>query len=90
MQIKYIIFASWREILLTRRRQVITLDPLSPRGYEMMHAALHKAGDFDNAVDAFEMMLSRIVQSPDPNIRRESHPCYHDKDDLFTLFDRAW
>ena len=62
--------------------QVITLDPLSPWGYEMKHSALHKAGDFDNAVDALETMLSKIVQSPDPDIRRELCPRCHDKDDL--------
>ena len=63
---------------------------MSPWGYEMKHAALHKAGDFDNAVDALETMLSKIVQSPDPNIRRELYPRSRDKDDLFTLFGRAW
>ena len=56
----------------------------------MKHAALHKAGDFDNAVDALETMLSKVIQSPDPDIHRESYPRYHDKDDLFTFFDRAW
>jgi hypothetical protein len=66
------------------------LNPLSPWGYEMKHAALHEAGDFDNAVDVLETMLSKIVHSPDPDIRRELYPRYHDKDDLFTLFDRAW
>jgi hypothetical protein len=73
---------------LNHRHQVITLDPLLPRGYEMRHAALHKAGDFDNAVDAIETMLSKIVLSPDPDILRELYPRYPDKD-LFTLFDRA-
>ena len=71
---------------MTHHHQVITLDPLSPWGYEMKHAALHKAGDFDNAVDTFETML---LQSPDLDIRRELDPRYHDRDDLFTLFDRA-
>ena len=75
---------------MTHHRQVITLDPLSPWGYEVKHAALHKARDFDNAVDALETMLSKIVTSPDPDIRRELYPRYHDKDNLFTLFDRAW
>ena len=51
----------------------------------MKHAALHKAGEFDNAVDALETMLSKIVESPDPDIRRELYPRYHDKDDVFTL-----
>ena len=66
------------------------LDPLSPWGYEMKHTALHQAGDFDNAIDALETMLSKIAQSPDPDIRRELYPSYCDKDDLFTLIDRAW
>ena len=73
--------------LLTHRHQVIALDRLSPRGYEMKHAALHGAGDFDNAVDALETMLSKIAQSPDPG---ELCPCYHNKDGLFTLIDRIW
>ena len=64
---------------------MVTLDPLSPWGYEMKHAALHKAGEFNNAVDALETMLSKIVESPDPDIRRELYPRYHDKDDVFTL-----
>ena len=76
--------------MLTHNHQAITLDPSSPWGYEMKHAALHKAGDFDNAVDALETMLSKIAQSPDPDICRESYYRYHGKDDLFTLFDRIW
>ena len=71
MQTRYIIFTSRRAILLTHHHQVIALDPFSPWGYEMKHAALHKAGDFDNAVDALETMLSKISQSPDPGICRE-------------------
>ena len=65
---------------MTRHHQVITLDPLSPWGYEMKHAALHKAGDFDNAVAALETMLSKMVRSPDPDIHRELYPRYHDQE----------
>ena len=54
----------------------------------MKHAALHKAGDFADAVDALETMLSMMAQSPDPHIYRESYYRYHGNDDLFTLFDR--
>ena len=75
-------------MLLTHHHQVITLDPLSPWGYEMKHAALHKAGDFGDAVDALETMISKIVHSPDPDIRRELSS--YNKHDLFTSFDRAW
>ena len=51
------------------------LDPYSPWGYEMKRAALHKAGDHDKAVDTLEVMLSKIVDSPDPDIQRELHLC---------------
>ena len=51
--------------------QVITLDPSSPWGYEMKHAALHKAGDYDNAIAAFETMLSKMAQSPQLDVQRE-------------------
>ena len=75
---------------MTYHHQVIALDPFSPWGYEMKHAASRKAGDFGNAVDALETMLSTIAQSPDPHVCRESYYRHHDKDDLFTFFDRIW
>jgi hypothetical protein len=75
--------------LLTHDHQVIALEPLSPWGYEMKYEAFHKAGDFHNAIDTLETMLSKIVLSPDPDIRRELYRRYHDKD-LFTLYDRVW
>jgi hypothetical protein len=50
---------------------VITRDPSSPWGYERKHAALHGAGHFDDAIGTFETMLSKILQSPDPEIRGE-------------------
>ena len=75
--------------MLKHDHQVITLDPLSPQGYEMKHEAFHKAGDFRSAIDALETMLSKIVESPDPDILGKLYHHYHDKDDLFTLFDRA-
>ena len=75
---------------MTRHHQVITLDPLSPWGYKMKYAASRKVGDFKNAVDAFETMLSKIAHSRDPDIRRKLYSRYHDRYDLFTLFDRIW
>jgi hypothetical protein len=47
------------------------LDPSSPWGYERKHAALHRAGRYDDAVCTFETMLVKILQSPDPEIRGE-------------------
>ena len=65
---------------------MILLDPSSPWGYEMKHAALHKGGDYDNAVAAFEVMLLKMTESLDPDIQRESYPRRsHDKGDLFVL-----
>ena len=58
-------------VLLTHHRQVITLDPLSPWGHERKHAALHRAGRYDDAIATFETMLLKISQSPDPQIRGE-------------------
>ena len=74
--------------MLTHHHQAIALDPSSPWGYEMKYAASHKAGDFDSAVDALETMLSKIVQSPDPEILRELYSRYNDE--LFILFDSVW
>ena len=50
---------------------MIKLDPLSPWGYEKKHAALHRAGDYENAINAFQAMLSKMSQSPEPDIRGE-------------------
>ncbi|KAG8214862.1 hypothetical protein J3R82DRAFT_10029 [Butyriboletus roseoflavus] len=60
---------------LNDANKAIMLDPSSPWGYERKHAALHEAGDYDNAIDAFEAMLSKMSQSPDPAIR-EHHRQY--------------
>ena len=70
--------------------QLIKLESLLPLGYETKHAVLHKAGDFNNAADTLERMLSKIAESPDLVIRHELYLCHHGKDDLFTLFDKAW
>ena len=41
----------------------------------MKHAALHKAGDYDNAIAAFEEMLSKMTESPDSDIQSELYAC---------------
>ncbi|KAF8127572.1 hypothetical protein EV363DRAFT_1343658 [Boletus edulis] len=50
--------------------EVIRLDPSSPWGYEIKHAALHKAGEYDDAIDALEVMLSKMAESPDPVVQQ--------------------
>jgi len=79
MQTKYIIFLPRRSILLIHHHQVIALDPTSPRGYEIKRTILQNAGEYDSAVDALEEMLSKIVQSPDPDVQGELYPHCHDK-----------
>ena len=53
-------FVSHRSTLLTHHNQIIMLDPSSPLGHKMKHAALHMAGDYENAIKAFKMMLSKL------------------------------
>ena len=65
--------------------QVIALDPSSPLGYETKHVASLKIGDYGGAVDALEEMLSKLAQSPDPNIQRELYLCYHTKANLLVV-----
>ena len=58
-----------RSDLVNVDHQVITRDPSSPWGYERKHAALHGTGRYDDAINTFEAMLLKILQSPDPGIR---------------------
>ncbi|KAF8122511.1 hypothetical protein EV363DRAFT_1360163, partial [Boletus edulis] len=60
---------SWKEAL-DDANEVIGLDPSSPWGYEIKRAALHKGGDYDDAIDALEMMLTKIAESRDPDVQR--------------------
>ncbi|KAF8423147.1 hypothetical protein L210DRAFT_3570785 [Boletus edulis BED1] len=61
---------SWKRAL-EDANQVVVLDPSSPWGYEMKHAALHKGGEYDNAADALEMMLRRMEESHDPAVQQQ-------------------
>ncbi|KAN0091475.1 hypothetical protein V8E55_005041 [Tylopilus felleus] len=65
------------EILLKYSSEVIELDPLSHTGYEGKHAVLHGMKEYSEAFKAFRMMLSRLEQSPDPQVR-ELHRQYID------------
>ena len=62
--------------------QVIKLDPSSPLGYERKHHAIRGARRDSDATAAFEMMLLKMSESPDPEIRGEGSPHYTD---MFTL-----
>ena len=60
----------------TRNYQAIALDETSPWGYKVEHAAFHGAGRYDDAIQSIETMLSKMAQSPDPQIRGELCPGY--------------
>ncbi|KAF8553229.1 TPR-like protein [Imleria badia] len=64
----YVAKGSWGDAVKDTN-QVIKLDPSSPWGHERKHAALHAAGRYDDAISAFETMLLKMSQSPDPTIR---------------------
>ncbi|KAN0101152.1 hypothetical protein V8E55_001136 [Tylopilus felleus] len=49
--------------------EAIAVDPSSPWGYQTKHTALHGAGHYDDAIQAYEAMLSKMAESPDPQIR---------------------
>lgn len=72
MQIKRVIFQS-RLIVFTQHLQVIALDPSLPWGYETQHAALHKAGYYDKAVEAFETMIVKMSFLSDQTIHSGFH-----------------
>ncbi|KAG1807087.1 uncharacterized protein BJ212DRAFT_1485748 [Suillus subaureus] len=55
---------------LSDANKVIELNPSSYIGYELKHAALHGAQHYDDAFDAFTIMLSRLDDASDPRIRQ--------------------
>ncbi|KAG2346437.1 hypothetical protein BDR05DRAFT_945992 [Suillus weaverae] len=52
--------------------KVIELNPSSYLGYEVKHAALHKAQRYDEATEAFNIMFSKLDHGPDA--QRQSKP----------------
>ena len=48
--------------------QLIELDASSHRRYEGKHCALHSMGRHSEAFEAFRTMLSKLDQSPSPQI----------------------
>ncbi|KAG1770184.1 hypothetical protein EDD22DRAFT_948496 [Suillus occidentalis] len=50
--------------------KIIELNPSSYLGYEVKHATLHDAQRYDEAIQAFNVMLSRLDDAPDPQIRK--------------------
>ncbi|KAG1882428.1 hypothetical protein F4604DRAFT_425327 [Suillus subluteus] len=59
----------WEDALLDAQK-VIELNPSSHVGYEVKHAALHGAQRYDEAIDAVEMMISRLDSATDMQIKK--------------------
>ena len=70
-QTRYGGFVVTKVFLVYRCLQVIVLDPSSPFGYEMKYVASRGAGYHKDTVDAFETMLLKMSESPDPEMRSE-------------------
>ncbi|KAG2131366.1 hypothetical protein DEU56DRAFT_814143 [Suillus clintonianus] len=61
----------WEEALIDAQK-VIELNPSSYFGHQLKHAALHGAKRYDEAIDAFRIMLSKIENATDTQIRSKS------------------
>ncbi|KAG2053416.1 WD40 repeat-like protein [Suillus hirtellus] len=55
---------------LSDAEKVIELNPSSDLGYELKHAALHGTHRYDDAFKALTIMLSKLDDTPDPQIRQ--------------------
>ncbi|KAG0704011.1 WD40-repeat-containing domain protein [Suillus ampliporus] len=55
---------------LSDAEKVIELHPSSYRGYELKHTALYALQRYDDAIEAFKIMHSKLDDSPDPEIRQ--------------------
>lgn len=60
-----------REDALLDVQKVIALDSRSYLGYQLKHAALHGAQRYDEAIEAFQVMLSKLDSTPNTQVRGE-------------------
>ncbi|KAG2367067.1 hypothetical protein BDR07DRAFT_1394137, partial [Suillus spraguei] len=58
----------WEDALQDAQK-VIELDPSSHIGYQLTHAALHGLQRYDEAIDAFTIMLSMLDHAPEAKVR---------------------
>ncbi|KAG1726991.1 uncharacterized protein EDB91DRAFT_899902 [Suillus paluster] len=59
----------WEDALLDAQK-VIELNPSSHVGYEVKHAALHGAQCYDEAIEVFDMMISKLNSATDMQMRK--------------------
>ncbi|KAG1793170.1 uncharacterized protein HD556DRAFT_524563 [Suillus plorans] len=72
----------WEEALLDAQKAT-ELNPSSHVGYELMHTALRGAQRYDEAIEAFKIMLSKLDHSPEAHIRdlRQQYVCPSEAED---------
>ncbi|KAG2353482.1 heterokaryon incompatibility protein-domain-containing protein [Suillus spraguei] len=58
----------WNDALLDAEK-VIELNPSSYIGYQLKHAVLHDTKRYDEAIEAFRTMLSKLENTPDTQTR---------------------
>ncbi|KAG1775405.1 heterokaryon incompatibility protein-domain-containing protein, partial [Suillus placidus] len=72
---------------LSDAEKAVELNPLSYRGYELKHAALHRAQRYDEAIEAFTIMLSKLNDAPDAQtcrLRQQYVSCSEAEDAIRT------
>ena len=78
----------WTSVIHTI--QVIELDPSSHRGYEGKHTALHSMERYTEVFEAFRVMLSKLEQSPDPQIRGKPFRQYYRQQRVLIHFGQSF
>ncbi|KAG1784615.1 heterokaryon incompatibility protein-domain-containing protein [Suillus plorans] len=61
--------ALWEEALVDAKK-VIELDPSYYIGYQLKHEAFHGAQRYDEAIETFQIMLSKLDNAPETQIRK--------------------
>ncbi|KAG1888599.1 hypothetical protein F4604DRAFT_2024111 [Suillus subluteus] len=64
----------WEDALLDAEK-VIELNPSDYLGYQLKHEALHGAQCYDEAIEAFQIMLLKLDEAPDPQIQKMYQHC---------------
>ncbi|KAG2152802.1 hypothetical protein DEU56DRAFT_977193 [Suillus clintonianus] len=59
---------AWEDARLDAQK-VIILNPSSYLGYQLKHAALHGAHRYDEAIETFDIMLSKLDNAPEMQLR---------------------
>ncbi|KAG1793122.1 heterokaryon incompatibility protein-domain-containing protein [Suillus plorans] len=72
----------WEDALLDAQK-VTELNPSSHIGYELTYTALRGAQRYDEAIEAFKIMLSKLENSPEAQIRdlRQQYVCPFEAED---------